>query len=355
MSLLFLNQVSKQYRAGQPPAVKDLKVSVEPGELFTFVGESGSGKTTLLRLIAGFEVPTEGSITLCGRIVAGPDVMLPPERRNVRMVFQENTLFPHLNVARNISFALNHADRAEAQRRIHEALELFELQELTERYPHELSGGQRQRVELARAMVTHPDLLLLDEPFSNLDVVLKKRVREDICNILRSTGMTTILVTHDIEDALTVSDRLAILREGRIQQIGPPEEAYRRPCNAYVARFLGTTNLIPARPVPGGFVTPVGWLAGEHTEMAGAEVLLSIRPEEWQVERTDGPSPGAFCGRVQKISFLGRQTEVVLDIPSEGNECFEVRIYLSPGERPAVGSQLSVRPRPESLRILPSE
>lgn len=355
MSLLILDNVTKCYRPGQPPAVRDLQVSIEAGELFTFVGESGSGKTTLLRLIAGFEVPSKGRITLAGRPVAGPGVMVPPERRNVRMVFQDNTLFPHLTVARNISFALNHSDRGEARHRIEEVLDLFELEELTERYPHELSGGQRQRVELARAMVTRPDLLLLDEPFSNLDVVLKNRVREEICSILRSTGMTTILVTHDIEDALTVSDRLAILREGCIQQVAPPEVAYRQPCNAYVARFLGTTNLIPARPVPDGFMTPVGWLAGRHEEDPSQEVLLSIRPEDWQVDDPCHSAPGAIVGRIQRVSFLGRQTEAILAVPCEGDQVMEVRVYMPPGKRPAAGSRLSIRPRDESLRVLPSE
>jgi len=355
VSFLILDNVSKQYRPGQPAAVSGVNVSVESGELFTFVGESGSGKTTLLRLIAGFEIPTAGSITLAGRLVAGPDVLVPPERRNVRMVFQENTLFPHLNVIRNISFALNHSDRVQARVRISEVLDLFELQDLAERYPHELSGGQRQRVELARAMVTRPDLLLLDEPFSSLDVVLKNRVRDEICSILRSTRITTILVTHDIEDALTVSDRLAILQKGRIQQVDPPEIAYRQPQNAYVARFLGTTNLIPARPVPDGFMTPFGWLAVPHEEIESDEVLLSIRPEEWEIDQDSNSVEGQVCGRVLKISFLGRQTEVVLEAPTKKGSNIEIRVYLPPGEQPDPGSRLIIRPRPEGLRILPPE
>lgn len=355
MSLLILDNVTKRYRPGQPPAVSKVEVSVETGELFTFVGESGSGKTTLLRLIAGFEIPTQGSITLAGRLVAGPGVLVPPERRNVRMVFQDNTLFPHLNVIRNISFALNYSDRPDARARIREVLDLFELQNLTERYPHELSGGQRQRVELARAMVTRPDLLLLDEPFSNLDVVLKNRVREEICSILRSTRITTILVTHDIEDALTVSDRLAVLREGCIQQVDPPEVAYRQPRNAYVARFLGTTNLIPARPVSDGFMTPFGWLAAPHDVIESNEVLLSIRPEEWEIDQDGSSVDGNVCGRVQKISFLGRQTEVVLEASTKNGNSIEIRIYLPPGARPDPGSRLVIRPRPQGLRILPPE
>lgn len=356
MSQLSLKQVTKRFLRQEVAAVDCVSVEIERGELFTFLGESGSGKTTLLRLIAGLEVPTSGEIALGGRRVAGTSTFLPPERRRVRLVFQESTLFPHLNVKANVAFALEAVSRRERADRIGEILSLVELDGLAERFPHELSGGQRQRVEIARALVSKPELLLLDEPFSSLDVSLKRRVREDVARIVRRTATTTVLVTHDIEDALSVSDRVGIMRKGRLEQVDTPAEAYRRPCTAYVASLLGVTNLLPADPTPDGYRTPVGILsngcraAADDTNEA---VLLSIRPEDWAIVSEGSEGNHLISGRVERLTFYGRYTEVLLRVPSRSGETLDLKISAPPECRLRVGSELTVRPRPERIHRLP--
>ena len=227
MSLLRLAGVTKRFAADAPPAVDGLSLSVAAGEVLALLGPSGCGKTTTLRLVAGFEAPDAGIIEIRGAQVAGPGLAVPPESRGVGVVFQDYALFPHLPVEANVAFGLAHLVRAARALRVREVLELVGLVGLEERYPHELSGGQQQRVALARALAPSPALILLDEPFSNLDADLRAAMREEIGKILRASGTTAIFVTHDQQEAFALADRVGVLNEGRLEQVAPRSEERR--------------------------------------------------------------------------------------------------------------------------------
>jgi iron(III) transport system ATP-binding protein len=239
-----LRALTKRYSQPAHLAVEDLTLDVASGEILCLLGPSGCGKTTLLRLIAGFETPDEGAVRIAGAEVAGPSTWVPPDRRRIGFVFQDYALFPHLTVLQNVAFGLRGADRADRERRAAEVLDLVGLTIFSGRYPHQLSGGQQQRVALARALAPQPAVILLDEPFSNLDAALRGATRDEVRQILKRTGTTTVLVTHDQEEALTFADRLAVMRAGRLEQEGAPETVYARPRTAFVATFLGRTNLL---------------------------------------------------------------------------------------------------------------
>ena len=243
-------------RFGDVRAVNDLDLAVSVGQVLALLGPSGCGKTTVLRLIAGFEQPDGGTISLGGRIVSGPGNAVPPEKRRVGMVFQEGALFPHLNVERNIAFGLNRKDRGNG--RVDEVLDLVGLGNLRHRMPHELSGGQQQRVALGRALAPQPELLLLDEPFANLDPKLRDQVRRDVLDIVRASRSTTVFVTHDQEEALFVGDTVAVMNQGQVEQTGSPEEMFHSPSSRFVAQFIGMADFLPAWRVDGSLMTEVG-------------------------------------------------------------------------------------------------
>ena len=241
MSVLTLLGLTKRFAGTERPAVDDVSLEVDSGHVLAILGESGCGKTTLLRLIAGLERPTRGEISIDDRVMFDWTTDVPPEKRGVGLVFQDYALFPHLTVERNIAFGVRHG--ADARRaRVRELLELVGLSGFERRYPHELSGGEQQRVALARALASSPSLLLLDEPFSNLDAVLKEQMRGEVSRILETAGITALFVVHDRDDALAIADRIAIVRQGAIQQIGEPDEIRNHPANEYVARYLGSTR-----------------------------------------------------------------------------------------------------------------
>ncbi|MDA1147822.1 MAG: ABC transporter ATP-binding protein [Chloroflexi bacterium] len=261
-------------------AVTDLSLDVRTGELLAILGPSGCGKTTSLRLIAGFETPSAGSLEIAGQLVAGPNGFVPPDRRGVGMVFQDYALFPHMTVRQNVEYGLRVA--ADRRRLADDALAMTGLAQLGDRPVHALSGGEQQRVALARAIAPRPRLLLLDEPFSNLDLALREQVRHELQQIVRETGITTVLVTHDQEEALSIADRVAFMARGRLVQVGTPEDVYLRPATIEVAEFIGDANLL-YRPVDAGsVVTPLGRfpLAGAAT---AAEAAVVIRPEDLEV------------------------------------------------------------------------
>ena len=247
-----LDGVTKRY--GEATAVDDVSLGVREGEFFTLVGPSGCGKTTTLRLIAGLERPNGGEVALNGTPVSSPDRFVEPEDRGIGVVFQEFALFPHLTAAENVAFGLEGWDAEAREQRVDELLDLVGLEAQGSSYPDELSGGQQQRVALARSLAPEPEVLLLDEPFSNLDVDLRVKMREEVRRILKETGVTAISVTHDQEEAMSISDRVAVMNDGRIEQVGDPEQVFQQPESRFVAGFLGHASFLPGY-VHGGEVT----------------------------------------------------------------------------------------------------
>jgi spermidine/putrescine transport system ATP-binding protein len=304
-----LRQVSKRF--GDTLAVDEVSLRVESGEFLTLLGPSGCGKTTLLRMIAGFEQPSGGSIWLGGEDVT----QLPPYRRPVNQVFQSYALFPHLSVADNVGFGLRmqRVRKTEAAERIRHALELVSLAGLEQRRPHQLSGGQKQRVALARALVCRPRVLLLDEPLSALDARLRHAMQLELKRLQRQLGLTFVFVTHDQEEALTMSDRIAIVNRGRLEQVGNAHEIYHRPATPFAAEFVGAANLVPARllhrdamavriQLADGLelsLPPVAWPEGT------TKALISIRPEKVHVARTPLPGANSFEARIEEEIFKG--------------------------------------------------
>jgi iron(III) transport system ATP-binding protein len=249
--ILHLENVTKRFSRHEPAAVDQVTLSLAQGEIISFLGPSGCGKTTLLRLIAGFERPQSGVIAIAESVVAGEGKWVPPERRQVGMVFQDYALFPHLSVQQNIAFGLRQLAKqkqlveTDRQNRIAQVLELVGLAGLGDRYPHELSGGQQQRVALARALAPAPRLILLDEPLSNLDVQVRLRLRQELREILKSSHTSAIFVTHDQEEAMSIADRVAVMRHGRLEQFGTPEVIYGQPASKFVAEFVTQANFLP--------------------------------------------------------------------------------------------------------------
>ncbi len=282
-------------RFGAVRAVEGAELEVGRGEFVALLGPSGCGKTTLLRLIAGFEAPDAGSVLLGGRVVAGT-AWVPPERRHVGMVFQDYALFPHLTVARNVGYGLPRRARGP---RVREALALVGLEGHEDRFPHELSGGQQQRVALARALAPEPQVVLLDEPWSNIDPVLRGSLRDELAAILRATGVTVLLVTHEQEEAFSLADRVALMRAGRIVQAGPPEEVYYDPASRWAAEFVGVANLLPGRLAEGRVETSVGSFAAPNGDDPGSVDVL-VRPELLELQ----PDP-AGAGEVVSREFRG--------------------------------------------------
>jgi iron(III) transport system ATP-binding protein len=271
-TMIRLERVSRSFGAVRAVAAASLEVG--KGEFVALLGPSGCGKTTLLRLIAGFEVPDQGTVRLGEQVVSG-GAWIPPERRHVGMVFQDYALFPHLSVARNVGYGLPRRGR---DRRVGEALELVGLAGHGPRFPHELSGGQQQRVALARALAPEPSVVLLDEPWSNIDPVLRGSMRDELAAILRATGVTVLLVTHEQEEAFSLADRVALMRDGSIVQTGPPEEIYYGPSTRWAAEFVGAANVLPGRLEDGLVETLVGRFPAPNGDAPG-EVDVLVRPE----------------------------------------------------------------------------
>jgi spermidine/putrescine transport system ATP-binding protein len=343
-------------RFGDFTAVDGLNLEMPSGEFFSLLGPSGCGKTTTLRMIAGFERPSEGRILLDGVDMA----QTPPHRRHVNTVFQNYALFPHLTVEKNVGFGLKYQDvsKKEMIERVGRALELVRLSGFEKRRPNQLSGGQQQRVALARALILNPAVLLLDEPLGALDAKLRKALQIELKAIQEEVGITFVYVTHDQEEALTMSDRIAVMSNGRVEQVGPPREVYESPDTAYVADFLGVSNLMDASahgPNGGGAAVTLGdfhLIAGQGEEDSVGPVKLCIRPERVQLESSGVGGQNRVPGMIERVVYVGSVMQVIVN--------------LAPGERIQVmvqneGEQIAHRQGDavtaylpvDALRVLP--
>jgi len=305
MSGVVIEGLKKVY--GDYVAVSDFNLEIKKGELIAFLGPSGCGKTTTLRMVAGFITPTAGNILVNGRDIS----QLPPHRRNTGMVFQRYALFPHMTVEQNVAFGLDmrKIPRSEQKQLVKDALDMVQLSQLSGRYPREMSGGQQQRVAIARALVIKPDVFLLDEPLSNLDAKLRVKVREEIKELQQRLGLTTIFVTHDREEAITIADRLAVMHEGRIQQVGTPTELYDNPQSAFVADFLGDINVLRgASSDRMGFVTERGTALPVSARALSSSV--GIRPERVVIADQALSNHIALEGTVSEIIYKGSLYEL---------------------------------------------
>ncbi len=323
--------VTKSFGATRAVAGVDLELA--GGELVSVLGPSGCGKTTLLRMIAGFEAPDAGTIVVGGQTVAGPGDWVPPERRRIGMVFQDYALFPHLRVWDNVGFGLSRRVAGQRERLTASTLELVGLQHKRDRYPHELSGGERQRVALARALAPEPELVLLDEPFSSLDASLRADLRREVALILREAGATALLVTHDQEEALTLGDRLAVMREGVLVQAGAPADVYARPADRWIAQFVGEVNVLAGVASGASVQTQIGRLT--LPAPASGSVHVALRPEQLRLETARDPNAEVvdrdFRGH-DVLYRLRHQTGLTLLVQLPSLELHEVgaQVFVGP-------------------------
>lgn len=337
MSCLQVENVSCRYNGRN--VLEQLSLSVSDNEIVCLLGASGCGKTTLLKAVAGLLPLAEGEIRLGATLLDRPGVSVPPEARNIGMIFQDYALFPHLTVADNVGFGLTRLDRSARQQQVEEALTLVKLQGLGDRYPHQLSGGQQQRVAIARALVCKPKLMLLDEPFSNIDTQVRMKLILEIRTLLKQQGIGAIFVSHSKEEAFAFADRLALFRAGHIEQVGQPEQLYRRPQNRFVAEFLGGVNYLAAEVVGSHSVkTALGVVSGTepHGRNLGELLQLMLRPQQLLLEAVvDGELT------VLEQQFLGHHCRVLF-------ECGGQRLEASIGE-PLGGDRARVKVAPHGL------
>lgn len=307
--VLQLKNINKYF--GKNHVIKNVNLNFEKGHFITFLGPSGCGKTTLLRMIAGFYEPDEGEILLNGKNIE----RVPPYDRNTAMVFQEYALFPHMNVFDNVSYGLRVKKKSkdEIEKRVKQALSLMQLEGMEKRFPNQMSGGQQQRVAVARALVMNPEVLLLDEPLSNLDAKLRENVRVELRQIQQKMGLSTIYVTHDQSEALSMSDAIVVLKDGIVHQVGTPQEIYFEPKTAFVADFIGTTNLISLKAESGNRVTYGGVsFASSNPVKEGVEYVASVRPESAGLSKDPVENQVNLKARITNTMFLGEKVRYFL-------------------------------------------
>ncbi|MCK5663399.1 MAG: ABC transporter ATP-binding protein [Thiotrichaceae bacterium] len=316
--LLQLTDISLSY--GSHKVIQHIDLSLQEGEIACLLGSSGCGKTTLLRSIAGFEIPDKGRISLRGKSINDKRINIPPEQRNIGMVFQDFALFPHLSIKKNIAFGLNKQSKKAVSQRVNELLELIGMGDIEHKYPHQLSGGQQQRVALARTIVIEPRVLLLDEPLSNLDAKLRVHMRQELLELQRKLGLTTIFVTHDQEEANTTSDRIAVLQDGIVQQVGSPMELYDKPDNLFVAQFLGSANVLKGNIKAEGsdaiFEGEQGLKVSlNNCDVEGSKSII-FRPQN--ISLCDQSSSDAdLNGIVKKREFLGNLVRYEIQVDQQ--------------------------------------
>jgi ABC-type Fe3+/spermidine/putrescine transport system ATPase subunit len=353
MPKLVLRQISCTF--GSTVAVDRLSLEIAPGEFVTLLGPSGCGKTTTLRTIAGFVGPTEGTVEVDGRVISSPRACTPPERRQMSMIFQSYAIWPHMTVAENVAFGLKlrKLDRDEVQRKVGDILKVVQMGELANRYPAELSGGQQQRVALARAIVIQPEMLLLDEPLSNLDANLREEMRFEIRRLHDEFKITTVYVTHDQAEAMVISDRIAVMNQGRIEQVDAPYVLYTRPTTRFVAAFIGRTNFLEG--TCDGQEIRFDHFAiqrdrfesgGQHF---GGTVLFSVRPQGILLHRQPPPASAGACivaGRLLERAYLGESWEYV--VAPLGSE-LRLRVTVPPSEVFQVGERVWLALDPKQM------
>jgi ABC-type Fe3+/spermidine/putrescine transport system ATPase subunit len=355
LASITIDGVSRSF--GAVHAVRDVSVTVADGEFFTLLGPSGCGKTTLLRMVAGFADLEAGAIRFGERRID----TLPPHKRNTGMVFQNYAIFPNLTVADNVAYGLR-ARRVAARDiadRVGRALRLVQLQGYDARWPHQLSGGQLQRVAIARALVIEPEVLLLDEPLSNLDAQLRVEMRAEIRQLQQTLGITAIYVTHDQEEALSISDRIAVMRAGRFEQIGAPKEVYRDPATPFVAEFMGTTNLLKGRTTGTGDLVQVGDAAFSLPKVGrtdDAEVTFSLRPEALRPLAPGEPPPAGWAtvvAELTRLEFLGALTRIDARVGGAAGVALRAAALDLPLDQAAPGQEVTFAYDPQRVTVFP--
>ncbi|MEB3217203.1 MAG: ABC transporter ATP-binding protein [Nostocales cyanobacterium 94392] len=308
--ILGLQNITKLFAESQIPAVNNVSLTLQEGDILALLGPSGCGKTTLLRIIGGFEYPQTGEVTIGKEKVCCPVSWIPPEKRDIGIVFQDYALFPHLTVAENVAFGLKNSEQHRIKQRVSEVLNLVRLDTLEKRYPYELSGGQQQRVALARALAPEPKLMLLDEPLSNLDIQVRLQLREEIRDILKIAGTSAIFITHDQEEALAIADVVGVMRQGYLEQIGTPEQVYSYPASRFVAEFVTQANFLPARRQGNVWQTEIGdFEIKDNRDRDEAEIMVRQEDLILQPDRNSRV-------KITKRRFLGREYRYCLETAS---------------------------------------
>lgn len=348
MNAISLKNISKTYKGTIKRAVSDFSIEIKEGNIVTLLGPSGCGKTTILRLIAGFEIAEEGEIYVKDKKVSDSSLFIQPEKREIGMVFQDYALFPHLNVYDNVSFGYKNKNK---NKRVNEVLELVNLSGLEKRYIHELSGGQQQRVALARALAKKPSVVLLDEPFSNLDASLRASMRNEMKKIIKETNSTAIFVSHDQKDALAISDKIVILKDGIIQQIGTPKEIYSKPQNKFVASFVGRSNIIEGTIGNDGkcIYTNIGVLKNNQNQQmcCGKKVCLSIRPNSIQISEDS-----SFKGKVKQFSYTGDSLDTLITVESPNGAQKDLHLSTNPNTQINIGDTVCFDIAPDCISYI---
>ncbi len=356
MAVVEIEQVTKHF--GPLSAVEAVSLCIDHGQFVSLLGPSGCGKTTVLRLVAGFLAPDGGRIRVGDRLLSSPAKVVPPEQRNMSMIFQSYALWPHMTIAENVAYGLRlrRLPRPEIERRLASILAVTRLSGLAERYPADISGGQQQRVALARALVVEPEILLLDEPLSNLDASLREEMRFEIRRLHDRYGYTTLYVTHDQAEAMTTADRIVVMNHGRIEQVGPPEEIYQRPRSEFVARFLGGTNILRGKRLGEGLIDCGGIVlrCAEGESGHGAEAIVSIRLHDIDLSAASaiapGETPNEAAGTVSRRVYLGAQHDYLVSL-KDGQQ---LRVLTPLAVDVPAGSAVRLRLPPERCRLLPA-
>ncbi len=344
-----LQSITKTYSGTEESAVKNLSFTVEKGSITTLLGPSGCGKSTTLRLIAGFERADRGTLSLAGKVVSDERTWLPPEKRGVGMVFQDYALFPHLNVFSNVGFGYKARDR---KQRVNEVLDLVNLNSYEDRYPHQLSGGQQQRVALARALTRKPVVVLFDEPFSNLDADLRIYMRAEIKRIVKEAGITAVFVSHDQKDALAISDRIIVIKDGILQQVGTPRDLYQYPENNFVATFVGQTNLIEGKIGSDGasVETMLGIVPCNHTHnlAPGEHAYISIRPDSLEMNVN-----GLIKGKIKQYTYTGEAIDAVIEVLLQNGQTQDLLVHIHPEKIVSMGDIVRFTVIPDFVALIP--